>query len=175
MRGEILWAHASLNDDAVTRLLNRIKASGLHFEHPVRAAVAVLGEEGLDFLPAGEVRGALAHVRPIDLKFWLDPDTDVVLAVARHREHDMLNFDLDGLTTAQAQRVAATILWAAISDASSLGLVADTRLGDTRPYWEDFLLSPPDSVPTHGPDLLWRPGPNGRSTLTVTPASWPIA
>ncbi|MET8987564.1 hypothetical protein ABZW49_19110 [Nonomuraea wenchangensis] len=94
--------------------------------------------------------------RPLTVQLWIDADTDVLTSISARGDVDVIEFDLDGLTTDEAHRTMAAVLWLAVTDTASLGLVVDSRLPDTGARWEDFFLDGSAAKP-YVPELLWQP------------------
>lgn len=101
-------------------------------------------------------------------QLWADADTDILTSISPRGDATMAEFDLDGLTTAEAHRAVAAILWLAVTDPVSLGLAVDSRLPDTATAWEGFLLKG-GRPPTRTPELLWSPS---AWSVRLAPRSW---
>ncbi|MEU5863243.1 hypothetical protein ACIBK9_28565 [Nonomuraea sp. NPDC050227] len=137
---------------------------GLRLTHPETEGVRHLTEDG----PVETTLDAFPHLRTFTVQLWVDADTDVLTSISPHGDTTLAEFDLDGLTTDEAHRAVGAILWLAVSDPVSLGLVVDSRLPDTAPDWEGFLFDG-GRPPSHTPELLWSPS---TSSLRLTPGSW---
>ncbi|MEV0145026.1 MULTISPECIES: hypothetical protein [unclassified Nonomuraea] len=62
---------------------------------------------------------------PFTLQLWLNADTDVLTTISVTGGTTLIEWDLDGLTTDEAGHAVAAILWAAVTDTASLGLVVE--------------------------------------------------
>ncbi|MGA5757420.1 hypothetical protein [Nonomuraea bangladeshensis] len=94
--------------------------------------------------------------RSLTVQLWINADTDVLTSISARGGVTLIEFDLDGLTTDEAHRTVAAVLWLAVTDTASLGLVVDSRLPDTGTRWEDFFLDGSAAKP-YLPELLWQP------------------
>ncbi|MEV7009415.1 hypothetical protein [Streptosporangium sp. NPDC051022] len=107
----------------------------------------------------------------MSVKLWLNEDVDTVLTVRSSSGVDVFEFDLDGLGRAEVDRLASAVLWCAVTDPESLGLVLDSRLPDTTSSWEAYFVERA-APPRWTPELLWSRADEVRSSLNVPSQSW---
>ncbi|GAA3119581.1 hypothetical protein [Streptosporangium carneum] len=174
MRGEILWFRLPVRGDSAERLTGKLDGLGVHLANPFTGAVTLLTDEGRTEVTAQAAREGLGGSRPLNVKLWLDEDADVVLTVRSSSGVDVLEFDLDGLDRDEADRVASAVLWCAVTDPESLGLVLDSRLPDTACSWEAHFVTGA-APPSWTPELLWSRVDEARSSLDVPAHSWPVS
>ncbi|SEU27344.1 hypothetical protein SAMN05421811_1097 [Nonomuraea wenchangensis] len=166
--GEVLWVRRSESLAVLLGSLGRLTSYGLRLTHPQTGGVRYLAECGPMETTLDALLTEVNLPRPLTLQLWINVDTDVLTSVSTHGGMVVVEFDLDGLTTDEAHRAVAAVLWLAVTDTASLGLVVDSRLPDTGTEWEGFFLNGSTAEP-HMPELLWQPQ---ASSLRLAPQSW---
>jgi len=127
--GEIWWffrdsGEASL-DDAVTAL----SGAGVVLGNPATGVPQVIDADGQQVRWNGiEVKDRWIGGETVTAQFWVNPETDVLVELVHRRQ--LLTFDLDGMTTAEARLTVFGVLNAAFTLAGTQAVVVDLGLPD---------------------------------------------
>lgn len=154
--GEVWWL---LRDDGVKTLgeaMTALRDAGLVAEHPELGVPQTLSDDGAQVpWDEADVNRRWCSGETVTAQFWLNRETDVLVELVR--SHQLLTFDLDGMTTAEARITVFAVLNAALSltgtravlvarslpDRGDEVLEAATRepVGDALPFQPDLLVS----------------------------------
>jgi hypothetical protein len=185
LKGNIIWLIRSQEARVIGRIVERLRAHNLAPEEPTTGEFRAWGT-------TVENAGEFLATTPADLfESWESQDldevafslwrienvgeigtsgaaflaSDVFVQLKRAKSHSRLIFGMPGFTAEDVETLAATLLWNAVTEPESLGLIVDPT-AEIRPEWEDFLAHPSAPVPsglqvawladdTLGPPIFW--------------------
>jgi hypothetical protein len=173
VKGEIVWLIRSQAAPDLLRIVERLRGHNLAPELQSSGEFRALGTTVED---AGESSVTTPselfeqwesdHLAKVAFQLWRvenvgEPgvsgaafiETDTRVTLERKENHSRLIFSLDGWTGDDAESLAATLLWNALTEPESLGLLID-RTAAVHREWEDYLDDPAAPM-TPSLDAVW--------------------
>lgn len=186
MRGYILWLIQPSDSHSVLHLLERLAEHGLSPYNPKTGEFRAWGTttetagefwatSPLEHLSAWETGGT----EEVAFDLWRqdcpsdrEPDAQFV-SILRRTSYFRISLSFYALQPCESEELTAALLWIALTEPVSVGLIVDRDLPESAEEWETFLGDPNGPLPSSA-DVAWLPerGPFGRSIFYVRPETW---
>jgi hypothetical protein len=170
--GEIWWFFRDSGETSLDEAVTALGGAGLVAGNPATGIPQVIDDDGRQVPWDGaEVRRRWLGGETVTAQFWLNRDTDVLVELVRPDQ--LLTFDLDGMTTAEARLTVFAVLNAALSLAGTQAVVVDRSLPDRG---DELRTAMSGRLSSAGlpftPDLLASLEGDGRYVVDIRAGSW---
>jgi hypothetical protein len=170
--GEAWWFLRDSGEASLDEAVTALRDAGLVAGNPATGVQQVIDDDGRQVpWDDAEVRRRWAVGESVTVQFWVNRETDVLVELMRPDQ--LVTFDLDGMTTAEARLTVFAVLNAALSLAGTQAVVVAGSLPDRG---DDLRATMAGGWSKAGlpftPDLLVSVEGDGQYSMNVRVGSW---